>query len=787
MSVLPYAQDLGHLAGHLTQLYSETKKTALSNVPKDIKDDSTPALSSLHRKFRIQKDRLITWGLEWSDEGKGPDGNIDGSVARAGLTETVTSVLENIKEVLEQAERIRSASLPVRTQTWSAPVPEKSIWLSVDLSRYRDLVTDLTTSIDILYDLSRNRRALVAGSHPSLGSDVYRFPQDEKASLKSSLAAEASVSYAPDAFASRRFGLPAAINESALILPDEGPPPYQNAGVPLTTRMIGRLLLSQAPEEVRLFLQESLDDPLVLIEYANFDTTVRGRNTPPPVRTMETISDYLQQAKIRPQLNLLGYFEDTQTSRLGLVYDLADCLPEHALSGEHGEVPIEASSLLNTLQTASKTAKAYETMTATPPLEERFRLALRIAEHLQCMHSSSFIHGGFTSDSIVFIAGGDNKSNPAQKISTPVIGSFDVFYGSPAEMAGAGGSPNNIYQHPDNRGSEDSPAARLRYDVYSLGLALLEIGLWTPLSDLHKSKYQLKDFKLRLEKIWIPRLSVKCGSLYMAAVQSCFNFSDSTGNTTLASGHYDALISRLRRCCLLCDEGRSQSPSSLQKLGTQTSNLPSRARRASPPLASRVPTLTSESSVNTLGTMVGGGTPKAEVSRRLSPISGQTLSFRETRDRVVLLQRLWRQRQMSQMGGHFSAHDSPARRSSGPKQKAFPVRLSPQHLAEWHSDIGLRISHVVERALKNSLESSTIDLVSLGHDEASARPTILVTCTSTAKVKAAIKHCFQCDTGIFDVKVRKGTVGLSRRSGRGQRDGSRNEGRRPQATAGERY
>ncbi|KAF2157035.1 hypothetical protein K461DRAFT_249747 [Myriangium duriaei CBS 260.36] len=805
MNIVPYASDL---AGHLTQLYSETKKSALSNVTRDTREDATPALTDLHRKFRIQKDRLITWGLEWSDEGKGADGDIDGSVARAGLTETVTSVLENIKEVLQEAERIRSASTPTRAPGWAIPAPEKSTWLSVDPARYRELVTDLTTSIDILYDLSRNRRALVAGSHPSFQSESGRSPYDEKAGLKSgsSVAVESpfsNISYPPEKVAfSRRLGLPSAINISALILPEEGPPPYQHAGIPLTTRMIGRLLRSQAPEDVRLYLQESLDDPLVLIEYANFDSIYRESNMSPPLKNLELLSDYLQQAKLRPQLSLLGYFEDPHTSRLGLIYDLADCLPEQNSSSEHESEPVEASSLLHLLQTASKTAKTHETLTATPPLEERFRLAFRVAEHVQCMHYASFIHRNLTSDSIVFVTGGDSQHGATKKLKTPVIGAFDLFSSSHVEAPSSLSS--NIYRHPDDQATEDSPAARLRFDVYGLGLTLLEIGLWTPLSDLHKAKYQLKDFKMRLEKIWIPRLAVKCGSLYMSAVQACFNFSDSTGSSTVVSGLYDGLVGRLRQCCLLCGEGSSQEPFPSQSLHpsatwpTTQNFIPRKplSRSATPrqqsdtSLSMRPSLHPSQSSVFTLASPQAtenitstSGTPKAEIDQKLfQPEHGtRGLSFREIRRRVVLIQTHWRQRRqrMAQVPANqaerlvsnvkLTEQNLPVARkavSTQSKQRAFPIRLPPQQLAEWHSNLGLRISHIVERALKNSLESSTIDLVSLGHDEASARPTILVTCTSTAKVKAAIKHRFQCDTNIFDVKVRKGTVGLSRRCGR---------------------
>ncbi|PNS17967.1 Hybrid signal transduction histidine kinase K [Sphaceloma murrayae] len=837
MSVgLPYAGNLtpyvGDFTGNLTQLYTETKKSALSNASKEAADDTTPALNSLHRKFRIQKDRLITWGLEWSDEGKGPDGNIDENVARAGLTETVTSVLENIKEVLEQAERIRSASTPIRSPGWPpVSVPEKAPLLAVDIPRYRDLVTDLTTSIDILYDLSRTRRALAAGSHP-FSLDNARPFGDEKTGVRDSFASEETLvaQQSGTSGSLKVTGMPPVIDLAALILPEEGPPPYANAGVPMTTRMVGRLLRAHCPDQIRFALQESFDDPLVLIEYANFDPLYRENQVPPPMTRLEALSNYLQQAKIRPQLNLLGYFDDPKESRIGLVFDLTECNLNHVF-GIHGDTgPVETYSLLHILQSSSKTAKSHDTLSATPALEDRFKLALRVAERVQDVHANDNVHGNLHSGSILFVKSGDQEKAQGSQLRSPVLSSFDLFskyqIGNQASQTAL-----NIYQHPADHDRGFNHISAMKFDAYGLGLILLEIGLWSPLSELHKAKYNLSDFKMRLERIWIPRLTSKCGSLYMAAVQACFNFSDNQQITPpQALRLYEGTLSRLRRCCLLCDETASvgsprnsvMSPIAESAGGDTVPNSPydptlpprpstpyrsSFTRRQVPVAPERsstyprsqnsVPRLQSTipSSSDTFGIVNIKEGISAAASNLQNAWTGNrgniqqvwtdnrgalTYPFKEYRRKVVLLQNRWRevrQRRASatdvetpQEGELHRAATAPAtvavhnqsqaitRRPVGapPRQKAFPVNLPPPQLAEWHSNLGLRLSRIVERALKNSLESSTIDLVGFGTDEASAKPTILVTCTSTAQVKAAIKKRFKCDTTIFDVKAQSG-------------------------------
>lgn len=84
----------------LTKLYSEAKVSA-NNVantelqPVAAATTDSPEFKAVQRKFRIQKDRLVTWGLQWSDESKA-NPSIDESIARAGLTENVDGIMKNI-------------------------------------------------------------------------------------------------------------------------------------------------------------------------------------------------------------------------------------------------------------------------------------------------------------------------------------------------------------------------------------------------------------------------------------------------------------------------------------------------------------------------------------------------------------------------------------------------------------------------------------------------------------------------------------------------------------------
>jgi hypothetical protein len=64
---------------------------------------------------------------------------------------------------------------------------------------------------------------------------------------------------------------------------------------------------------------------------------------------------------------------------------------------------------------------------------------------------------------------------------------------------------------------------RRAFDIYSLGLILLEIGLWTPLKDIYKAKYAYETFKLRLEQFHYPSLAFAAGRTYESVVRRCLD------------------------------------------------------------------------------------------------------------------------------------------------------------------------------------------------------------------------------------------------------------------------
>jgi hypothetical protein len=81
-----------------------------------------------------------------------------------------------------------------------------------------------------------------------------------------------------------------------------------------------------------------------------------------------------------------------------------------------------------------------------------------------------------------------------------------------------------LHRHPNSlNGMGKKPYCR-SYDIYSLGLVLLEIGLWKALQVFHKPHYSAQRF---LERVVIqnlvPNLGSKTGRIYKSLVERCLN------------------------------------------------------------------------------------------------------------------------------------------------------------------------------------------------------------------------------------------------------------------------
>ncbi|EJT82314.1 hypothetical protein GGTG_02288 [Gaeumannomyces tritici R3-111a-1] len=131
-----------------------------------------------------------------------------------------------------------------------------------------------------------------------------------------------------------------------------------------------------------------------------------------------------------------------------------------------------------------------------PPLEQRYALASALAGTLSELYRSSWLHKGIRSDNILFQPSSSPpfSSSPTTTLPLPpdfhrrpLLCGFDYTRHESewATIDRARRSPDvaaALYRHPAYQGAA-AQGYSLRYDLYSLGLVLLEVALWAPLSN----------------------------------------------------------------------------------------------------------------------------------------------------------------------------------------------------------------------------------------------------------------------------------------------------------------
>jgi Prion-inhibition and propagation/Protein kinase domain len=157
----------------------------------------------------------------------------------------------------------------------------------------------------------------------------------------------------------------------------------------------------------------------------------------------------------------IGYFNDAPNYRFGLVF-------RRPIGASSAAIP---SSLFDLIISNEK-----------PSLSVRVHLAHTLATALQYLHSTDWLHKAIRSQNVVFF------TNPGDTdISSPYLCGFGL--SRPAQNTEMTEQPDsiplyNLYRHPLAHSSiviDSKSGFKKAFDVYSLGIVLLELALWMPL------------------------------------------------------------------------------------------------------------------------------------------------------------------------------------------------------------------------------------------------------------------------------------------------------------------
>jgi hypothetical protein len=780
------------LQSRLSRLYSDTKQsyekavvTGATSTPSDYSD---PDVESLRLDFQTQQDRLLAWGLDWADTNaaqvhKGGDIEIDKKLDKAGVGDVVADVLSEIQRLLRQAAEIQRPTKKFRSESkireaaaFAGAEQLERRWTWHEIACFRSLLEQLTTCLDVLYKLSESKRASSQSS--KLDKENVR-PRDtplptETSSKMEWISHRSSFATAPEVVETPNPSLgqapvarPQSIQQISHSIDyaslrfeqnqhpsDSGLPLYEEAMAHERSRVIGAVVNEQQGEPLAAYLHDShthrspyhhdvfsipltifcficfwyscrvlllifsLDATPVIVEFVSIahDPDWAGTVAENMERVWGVFAHLVPDVPISHtgHTRLLGHTIDLTNARLGFVYHLPPGL--NAQTGSTN--PKALSSLLSA---------HMESSDSSPNLEDRIRLAYNIIIALLVLAlEGQSSHGNLDSTNIVLF---QHQQETTAQIRRPYLYSHTQLF--PPSNHFKDLLSASIYRHPND--STQGGVRPAPYEIYSLGLVLLEIGLWLPLSRFWKPKYNTATFRNRIRHQYVPKLASKCGSAYMQVVQKCLGAPEDLLPDTadvdaedLEQRHHAAefmlaLAKDMARCCAIDIDGESTQHDLdhfQQRIGEQqkSAEIEGKSMLDAP--------------------MTPRSLPDEDLVRSATERATPTTTKSESQQATVAVLRRW-----------------------------TDVEIPQADLDEWNTKLMHRIGRLLEKALMGSPRSCSLSLMMVGETREKSKTTICIECEDVVRVRKALQAGFKARRG-WGVVVLKGKI---RRSGKRKR------------------
>ncbi len=192
-------------------------------------------------------------------------------------------------------------------------------------------------------------------------------------------------------------------------------------------------------------------------------------------------------------------------------------------------------------------------------LDDKFRIAACLASSIFELHSAGWLHKYIQSSNVLLFS---DKRDRSDAIGDPYLvgmrhsrpdGTVWISDTRLFDSKGDSDDPARDYIHPQY--TPGSTRFDKRFDFYSVGVVLLEIGFWEPLSSFraqHMSETHSSFSRLLIER-YTPKLGPKMGSSYRDVVRAClegeFGIADEEPNATDdLAGFYWNVVTRLADC-----------------------------------------------------------------------------------------------------------------------------------------------------------------------------------------------------------------------------------------------
>ncbi|KAF6822574.1 hypothetical protein CPLU01_11944 [Colletotrichum plurivorum] len=527
-------------------------------------------------KVRIEEMRLVVWGREWGVAEGRLEAHLKGGGCNPQMAALAEGIMRELHATVTDFQRLRERYGLVDgegKERMVASGPGEKLKQETDRSWRREfsrrakwVIADFNDGLEQLFPPSRLPSLHRAWRHSLLDSaarDVAQLSLLESSSedsypqlgtsanlkkLRINLDAKPQASFKPTfAFKVPRTDLELPSPEAVATENSSGSNKSGKSNKSKSSSSNGGA--KNDGSETRTHATHRVHGP-VLVEWVEYDPSDPEERFL-HLRRLDDLARMMHSASDRhPDLHTtdcVGYTDDKEHARYGLVYKcprLPSPPPETTevvAKGTEAATPAAETSH-STLFTLISSPDLK-----TPDLDDRVALASTLACALWSLHSLDWLHKSLCSANILFFpsavsaaATRDTASAAVvPDVSRPYLVGFDA--SRPDMDAEVSVNPRNpsildLHRDPRSLGVRSltgEPEGERRgqycktYDIYSLGLVLLEIGLWKPLQTYYKPHYSAERWRDRVVMpVLVPGLGAKTGKVYKKVVERCLTARD---------------------------------------------------------------------------------------------------------------------------------------------------------------------------------------------------------------------------------------------------------------------
>ncbi|KAF4339483.1 hypothetical protein FBEOM_6604 [Fusarium beomiforme] len=273
----------------------------------------------------------------------------------------------------------------------------------------------------------------------------------------------------------------------------------------------------------------TMDQKTVIVEFRAHKVTLAGKDL------KEFESDVAALARLLSGTDPLlcrtlkgeGYFHQPSRHAFGFIYQF----PKTAKVPDDATSPTTLLDLIKTTRPTANKPGQVELIPAKHALEQRFELARKITSAVMYVHVMQYVHKSIRTSNIVMFPKKGTSVSDTDKfpkiLGEPFLCGFETARHDKATSDQQGDAHwlYNIYRHPKRQGLHPQERYTMNHDLYSLGVVLLELGLWRPLTSmgLKDPKTVSGSVKEHLKKLAMSGLPVVMGTKYRDVVLFCLD------------------------------------------------------------------------------------------------------------------------------------------------------------------------------------------------------------------------------------------------------------------------